>query len=160
MRQYKYYSAFVAIAVLALFGIVYLGPGDDALERREVRNIVVEFGSQLQNVPLVVEEEALKAAIETNYAPYVTDQLLEVWLRAPTSAPGRETSSPWPARIDVSAVSAQGESYVVNGRVVLMTSEEVASPGDDNAGEVPVVALLVETEAGWRIAAYEEQAPQ
>lgn len=157
MRRYRYFSVFILLAVAALFGIAYFGPGDDWIEKRSVRNVVEGFGGQLQKISLAANETQVREEIEANYRSYVSDELLDTWLAAPALAPGRETSSPWPARIEIDSITPQAKTYIVLGRVVLMTSAEEATGEDDNAGTVPVVIQLVKTEVGWRIAAYQEQ---
>src|SRR3989344_767007 len=157
MQQYKTFSIFIVLALAALFGVALYDPTDIWLEKREVRATVQEFGAQLNKVPLAGEEWQVRDALAANYRSYLTEELLEMWSEDPSLAAGRQTSSPWPARIEVITVNEQGETYVVNGEIVLMTSVEEESAAEDDAGRVPVVLLLMETDAGWRIAAYQEQ---
>ena len=157
MQQYKTFSLFIVLALTLLFGVALYGPTDIWLEKREVHAAVEEFGAQLQKVSLAGEVWQVRDALGAHYRPYLTEELLEMWSADPSLAAGRQTSSPWPARIDVGIITEQGETYVVNSEVVFMTSVEEASTADDDAGRIPVVLLLMETDAGWRIAAYQEQ---
>ena len=157
MQQYKTFSLFIVLALTLLFGVALYGPTDIWLEKHAVRAAVEKFGAQLNKVPLAAEEWQIRDALVAHYRPYLTEELLQMWSADPSRAAGRQTSSPWPARIEVNTVHEQGETYVVNGEIVLMTSVEEASAADDDAGRIPVVLLLMETDAGWRIAAYQEQ---
>lgn len=157
MKQYKYLTLFVVVAVIALLGVVFLSPSDNFLARRSATNLVVDFGMQLQRVSLLGEPSVVSAAIEEHYGPYVTEQLLQEWLRDLDEAPGRLTSSPWPARVDVIEMTRQGNGYVIRGNIVLMTSVEVDSPEDDNAGMIPVLIQVIDDGGEWKIAAYQEQ---
>ncbi|MBI5645171.1 hypothetical protein HY970_03665 [Candidatus Kaiserbacteria bacterium] len=154
MRQYTYITVFVATVLVALFGIVLLGPADNFLAKRAAANVVVDFGQELQNVSLHADPDVVREGIREHYAPYVTENLLETWLDTPNRAPGRLTSSPWPARIEVRSATRQGSGYIVQGNVVLMTSAEVEHGG--NAGLVPFIMQVTKEGGKWKIVAYEE----
>ncbi len=145
-------GAAALLALVLIAGVLLVRPNGEA----EARAVASEFVSQLKNVSLAAESDALAAAIEQYYAPYVTDELLAEWLDDPQSAPGRETSSPWPDRIFIKQVAPQGETFVINADVLYMTSVEEASPEEDASGVVVVTILVVPTNDGWRIAAYQE----
>jgi len=119
------------------------GTGESA-----ARATVETFGEQMQKVSLLAPDAS--STMATVYGAYVTPGLLASWESAPQSAPGRHTSSPWPDHIQVTTISQQGASYVVNGAVVLMTSTGLA-------GVVPVVLQVVPQNGTWLIAAYQEQ---
>lgn len=156
MKQYTAATVGIFIIFAVLAGIAYY-QGSGAADEAAVRGVVEDFGLQLKNVPLTAEEDVVQESIGQYYAPYVTQDLLTAWITTTELAPGRLTSSPWPDRIVISDISEQGAGYVVSGDIVLMTSEEVASEEDDNAGTMPVILQLVPTEDGWRIAVYQEQ---
>lgn len=156
MQQYRLITILIVVFLVAVVGIALLFRDSDGARQIAAENAVREFGSQLQNVPLAGDAASVREAIETYYSGYVTENLLSSWLDEPSSAPGRETSSPWPARIDVTSSAAQGSGYVVQGNVVLLTSEEVTSEENDNAGLIPVIILVIDQEGEWKIAAYEE----
>jgi hypothetical protein len=161
MRQYRYFTASIVFAVLALLAAaLYFGPGDEYLAERAVRAAVRDVGAQLQHVSLTADTEQVKGEIREAYAPYVTAALLEAWLDDPSTAPGRETSSPWPDSLYIRHVTPQGEGYIVEANIVLMTSVEEASPEEDDAGIQPVVMQLIKEEGEWRIAAFQIQAHQ
>lgn len=158
-RQYKRVTTAVIAAVLVLFALAwYFGPGQAAVRGDASAEAVVEsFGSTLKNVSLTADTAALKTAIEEQYAPYVTPELLAAWLADPKSAPGRLTSSPSPDRIGVATVDTQGDSRIVSGEVIYVTSADTLGEPADTA---PFVALVTPTENGWKIAAYQEEEVQ
>jgi bla regulator protein BlaR1 len=159
MKQYTTATVGLLILLGVLGGLAWYqwsGVGDVAAARATVR----DFGLQLKNVPLAAEEEVVQESIGGYYSPFVTKDLLTAWITDVELAPGRLTSSPWPDRIEIVDMTEQGAGYVVRGDIVLMTSAEVTSEEDDNAGTVPVIIQLVPVDGGWRIAAYQEQASQ
>ncbi len=128
-----------------------------AAETPSVRSVVLAFGSKMQNVNTQSSPTVLKAAIRDNYGSYVDPQLIVDWERGLAPVPGRNTSSPWPARIDIASITAAGNNaYVVKGKVVEVTSKEVASGGIAASYNV---TIRLELEAGtWLITKF-EQAP-
>ena len=87
--------------------------------------MVEDFGSTLKNVSLLAPRDLVIEAIEANYSPYVTDELMQSWLAHPRRAPGRTTSSPWPERIEITEVVRLSEGeFSVKGRIVEVTSSE------------------------------------
>lgn len=149
----------VAVAVIAavLVGL-YFGPaaresrGSDAAE-----TVLIAFGENLKNVSFLSEGDVLTAAIEQNYGPYVTPELLADWKANPEHAPGRLTSSPWPERLVIGMITAQGESRIVTGEVILVTSTEESG---ETADTVPFVAQMIPVDGVWKIAAYQEERVQ
>ena len=116
-----------------------------------VRALVVAFGHELRRVSLLAPPAQVEPDLRAAYAPYVTPGLLERWLADPAAAPGRTTSSPWPARIGIDGLEPAGNGYRVSGRVVLMTSVEL-SAGHGAAGYEPVTLTVEPQGNGWRIA--------
>jgi hypothetical protein len=145
MTSYRTFAiavgAAVLLAVVLLAGFLLISPTGDVA----ARTVSADFVSQLKNVPLTAETEDIRAAIERYYKPYVTEELLNQWLADPQSAPGRETSSPWPDRIFIKQVVPQGETYVINADVLYMTSVEEATSEEDASGVVVVTIFLVPT---------------
>lgn len=141
----------VIAGVVALGLIAYFAVGSD---ENSARRVVIDFGAKLQEVSLLAPDAS--STIESTYRPYVSEGLLKQWQAHPEGAPGRLTSSPWPDRIEVLSMSSQGSGYVVQGAIVLMTSEEKAKGG--YVGFVPVMIQLIPEGGGWRIAAFQEQA--
>ena len=154
-------SIVIVLAVIGLGAFAYFAPSlDTAKDKADVSELVTNFGSKLKNVPLSGEGSLAQQAIQENYSPYVTPELLQSWLQKPSSAPGRLTSSPWPDRIEVQNVTPQGAGYIVNGTIDLLTSVEAASSSGATAGTIPVVVQVIKNGGAWQIAAYQEQAAQ
>lgn len=102
-------------------------------EIQVVAKIVIDFGKKFQNVPLLAEREIAAKAVEENYAGLVDSELLEKWKLAPTSAPGRVVSSPWPDRIEISSIKkGEGDEYKVVGEVIEKTSSQEAGVAASN----------------------------
>jgi hypothetical protein len=120
------------------------------------RRVVERLGARLRRVSLLAPDSVVDREIRTAYASLVTPELLQRWLAEPARAPGREVSSPWPERIEVRSVTAEGEGTCrVAGEVVYVTSAERAHGGA--AARVPVT-LRVTADGGWRISEYRAEA--
>jgi hypothetical protein len=146
----------VVLAIIVIgFLMLYFGPAaQSARTDDQVQVLVTDFGSHLKNVPLLGDDAALTQAIEENYAPYVTDELLADWKANHAHAPGRLTSSPWPDRLTIDTMTPQGSGRIINGEVILMTSNEQAG---EVADTIPYVAQVVNIDGTWKIAAYQEE---
>jgi hypothetical protein len=139
----------VAVAAYALVRPHRAGGTDQAA----VRETVEHFGSEMQQVSLLAPAGDVRAAMEADYGSLVSPELLAQWEADPADAPGRLTSSPWPDHIDIDAVTAQADgTYVVQGSVVEMTSNEVEHGGE--ADEYPVTLTLANQNGAWVITAY------
>jgi hypothetical protein len=129
-----------------------------ALDDREVEawSVVELFGSRLYNVSL----QSLSAArqIRTQYTGLVSPSLLRRWEADPLAAPGRQVSSPWPDRIEISKLTFHGSSKCsVSGCVVMMSSAEIANGG--SAALVPVRLQLRRIDGRWLITDLREAVP-
>jgi hypothetical protein len=158
-NRYIAYAVGAVLIIAALFTLAwYVGPDrEKAAADASARATVEAFGRVLKNVPLTGTPEIAREAIEQQYAPYVTPELLSQWLANPQSAPGRLTSSPSPDRIGIATVTEQGNGRLVSGEVIMITS---ADPEGASTDTVPFVAMVVPTPDGWRIAAYQEEKVQ
>lgn len=117
----------------------------------EIRTLVKNFGERLQIVSLLAPDAADQ--IQEQYAAFVSEDLLAAWAADPSSAPGRLTSSPWPDRIEISAVELQPDgSYLVTGSVIEVTSAEEANGGV--AAQYPVEITVSQVESQWFITAW------
>jgi len=129
-------------------------PAASASEEAEVKNIVEGFGKRLQNVsllsPQVLEE------MRTQYAEFVSSDMLQKWIGDLSQAPGRAVSSPWPDRIEITSMTkTASDQYIVTGHIVEVTSLEVVSGG---SGEEIPVHLTVQKLAGrWLITGYGQE---
>ena len=133
-------AAIIIILLLVLFRPWYAPIADKAA----VRSAVEEFGLKLKSVSLLAPPETLRSEIRANYADLVAPELLENWLREPSRAPGRETSSPWPERLEMKKMEAADNGYWVWADVVEMTST-------GEAGRYPVLIQVVPRGGKWLI---------
>lgn len=99
-------------------------------EQYQVIRLVNIFGKKLKNVPLLANKDILVKSIKDNYSNYVTKRLLVEWIKDPTKAPGRLTSSPWPDRIEIINITkVDKNTYKVKGEIIEITSSEIAYDG-------------------------------
>jgi hypothetical protein len=114
----------------------------------EAGQVVQDFGAHLRNVSLLAPAAALKAAMDENYGPYIAPELLAQWEADPSKALGRETSSPYPARIQIGQQGAQDDVYVVYGTVVDVAQGQ---GGEEIVGTYPVEFALKQIDGRWMI---------
>lgn len=134
----------LVVAVLVVIGIFAYRMGPPATtsvsnaDDTAVRAFVVAFGSKFKNVSILADDKS--AQLATEYGPYVSSELLQRWQSNAESAPGRQTSSPWPERIDVVSVTPAGaDIYTVEGNIIEMAN--TATPPEPAA--VQPVSLTV-----------------
>jgi len=125
-RNQLYIIIAVIVFLMAAFIIYSIYNNDNSKdESKDVIVLVEDFGSTLKNVSLLAPRDLVIEAIEANYSPYVTDELMQSWLAHPRRAPGRTTSSPWPERIEITEVVRLSEGeFSVKGRILEVTSSE------------------------------------
>ncbi len=129
------------------------GQTEAACDTEAARQVATRFGERLKDVSLLAPDTVVTREIRASYDALVTEELLRSWIGDPSSAPGRQLSSPWPDRIEVRAVRPAGASMcVVEGDVVYVTSAEAAGRGI--ASRTPVT-LHVRNDGEWRISAYD-----
>lgn len=121
-------------------------PAVNESDASAARAIVEQFGLRLKDVSLLAPNAG--ESIRAKYAGLVDERLLEQWVATPAIAPGRQVSSPWPDRIEVTDVSENTGRARINGSIV-----EVTSTGE--AGRLPVRITLEKSNAGWRITEYQ-----
>ena len=138
-------AALVILAVALLFIAVLLTSSQG---ERKSRMLVEDFGAQLQQVPLLGADAT--STMQEKYERYVTPELLEEWLNNVQLAPGRLTSSPYPARIEIEDVVPQGAGYLITGVIVLETSE-------GEAGRQKVLIQVVPVDEQYRIAVFQQE---
>jgi hypothetical protein len=120
----------------------------------EARRVVEELGRRERLVSLLAPDSILRRELTDAYRDLVTPSLLAAWQDRPRNAPGRETSNPWPARIDVASVQADSSGCRVEGDVVDVATSDTASPVDRRHVSVHLV-----NQGGWRVSAYESARP-
>lgn len=116
-----------------------------------VRTVVERFGQQLQRVSLLAPESLRAEQMRESYGPFVAPDLLAAWLRDPHHAPGRQTSSPWPDRIEISSVESDDGTCTVRGDIIYATSVELSEGGA--AAREPVV-VQVRRDGAWQISGF------
>ena len=137
----------IVVFVAGVFFWNFLNPKTiKRAEKEEVTALVENFGSKLKEVSLSAPGEIVSQEIETIYAPFVSSTFLLNLTNDPTRAPGRDVSSPWPEKIEIISMEKL-DSYTiqVKGKIILMTSVEVAQGG--NAGETPIALWVRNTNA-------------
>ena len=65
----------------------------------DARDVVERFGRRMREVSLLAPDTVVRRELRDAYGALASDSLLRAWESAPANAPGREVSSPWPARI-------------------------------------------------------------
>lgn len=125
-----------------------------ACDEAAARGVVEQLGARMKDVSLLAPDTILGREMRRAYGEIVTPQLLDLWLRDPAAAPGRQVSSPWPERIEirsiVNAADAADPGCRVEGDVVFITSTDDAGSA---AARVPVTISVRQSDR-WRISAY------
>ncbi|MDB5237870.1 MAG: hypothetical protein JWM46_140 [Candidatus Kaiserbacteria bacterium] len=122
-----------------------------------VAETVEAFGSKLQKVSLLAPAADVKAAMDREYAAYVSPQLLVQWEADPENALGRTTSSPWPDRIQVHTAEPQADgTYLVRGVVVEVVNG--SSGSTDIVATYPITLTLNKAANAWLITSAEKGA--
>jgi hypothetical protein len=120
----------------------------------EARRVVERFGGRLQRVSLLAPDSVVTRELRDAYASLVAPELLDTWTTNPSSAPGREVSSPWPARIEVHSVDAIDTGGCrVEGDIIY----ESSAPTAGAPRQPESVSLVVRESDGWRIVSYESR---
>mgnify|MGYP001233870688 CR=1 FL=1 len=117
-------------------------------ELAQVKSVVENFGQQIKNVSLLNPNAS--QLIDQYYKDYVSQDLLNQWKANPANALGRQTSSPWPDRIDVTNVQrTANDTYTVEGNIIEVTSQEQANGGA--AATRPATFTVKNIEGRWLI---------
>lgn len=119
----------------------------------DVQRVVQDFGKAMKQVSLLAPSETVRAEIDAAYGPYVSGELLAAWNANPRAAPGRETSSPWPARINIGQMEGDASGFVVNGTVIEVVN---GGDGEEIVGTYPIKVRLKKIEGVWRIWYFEK----
>jgi hypothetical protein len=113
-----------------------------------VRQVVEAFGKRLQQVSL--QSPNVAEEMQGAYSPYVSDDLLALWLSDLSQAPGRFVSSPWPDRIEIVSLTQEApDRFRVTGFIVEVTSMELVKGGA--ASKVPVALTIQKEQGHWLI---------
>jgi hypothetical protein len=145
----------LGIVLLALLGWYFFSTSDMGVrDEASVREVVVNFGRAMKEVPLLGPPAAVAVAMDEAYGKYVLQDLIDAWKSTPAAAPGRRTSSPWPDRITITSVAQESESsYAVGGDVV-----ETTNAGDGETYPVTLEVKWLHNE--WIITDFEGYPPR
>lgn len=121
-----------------------------------VSQFVVDFGTKLKNVSLTASPDLLRTQMTQEYSAYLAPGLLEAWIQNPSDALGRQTSSPWPARIQVGSMEDAPNGHIVHGTVIEVVNG--SGGAEEIVGTYPVDITVQNVEGNWRITAVHEGA--
>jgi hypothetical protein len=125
-----------------------------ANQEAEIKELVENFGKRLQVVSLQAPDAAQE--LQKQYSEFVSPVLLEIWLNDVSKAPGRMVSSPWPDRIEITALSSEGfDRYEITGFIVETTSTEIGT--GEAAARIPIRLVVQRAQGGWLITEYAEE---
>jgi hypothetical protein len=132
-------------------------PDSTAADSIAARNVVLQFGARLKQVPLLAPDSTRTRAIQSQYAGLVSPLLLADWSDNPRHAAGRLTSSPWPERIEIRTMARKSNRvFVVDGEIVERTSADSAS----ESGRIQVRMALWRAGRRWMIQDYAQGPPE
>jgi hypothetical protein len=163
----KITAAVLGILILLIAGVAYLystryrnviavnTPSQTVsnIDDQTIRALITAFGGQLKTVSLLNPTAA--SQIAGQYAPFATPELLAKWEQNPGDALGRQTSSPWPDRIDIVNVRITGNRATALGNVIEVTS---ADASNTPAAVYPVTFDLTKHNGQWLISAIDKGA--
>lgn len=118
---------------------------------RTPEEVVLELGRRMKQVPTSAAPEIAAKAIREQYDGLVHPDLLNAWAKAPSDAPGRPVSSPWPERIAIEKSSVSEGRAVIDGLLVEATSTGVAR-------QVPIRVTLENAGGSWQVVGYRANA--
>lgn len=142
-------------AGIRTFSVPFLPPKQLTQNSDEtaVMQLVADFGSKLKNVSLLAPQDIVKNSLQESYGSLVSPALLAMWQNDVNKAPGRATSSPWPERIEITAMEKLSDSkYQIKGEVITMTSVEMVNGGV--AGRSPIMLVAEKIDNRWLINDY------
>lgn len=115
-----------------------------------VHQAVSDFGGCLKSVELDVPRQDIIAAMGRGMKRFISDRLYREFVQDTSKIPGRITSSPWPESIQIDSMQKiDNASYLVSGKIILMTSDALAQGG--NAGETPITLTVKNVSGTWLI---------
>ncbi|MDB5225099.1 MAG: hypothetical protein JWL87_51 [Candidatus Adlerbacteria bacterium] len=152
-------GAAVALGValmLVLFG-GQKAPDQGSVSNTEdsaIRAAIEGLGSNMKNVSLLAPDAA--AQVGAQYGLYITPELFAAWQADPKSAPGRQTSSPWPDRVEIAEVSYKDATATAQGTVVEVTNDDP----EGYAATYPVTIALEKRAEQWLISSWQKGATE
>jgi hypothetical protein len=122
----------------------------------QITETATRMGAALSSVSVLAPDTIASREIRTAYSDLVTDSLMATWLAHPSSAPGRQLSSPWPSVIRIDSVRESGKGQCTLWGMVEYTSS--APTPTDSMLRSRVEMQLAFTDH-WRISAMTSPAP-
>jgi len=107
----------------------------------------------MRRVSLLAPPAAVARDLADAYSDLATPELIAAWGRTPAKAPGRETSNPWPARVEIDSMRLEGRECRVDGHVVFVTTADT-----NTAVERRRVTVSLRDSSGWRVNGWEAAA--
>ena len=143
--------------LVLIVGVGYIaGKQKAANDSADVASVIgtsIGFGQSMHKVSLLAPQADYEVAVDQAYTKYASPDIIAQWKLNPSTAPGTQTSSPWPQGIEIISNEKQTDgSYVVQGNVLEVTSVEAASGG--YSGKYPVTLTLQKIKGTWLITGY------
>ncbi|ACL69708.1 hypothetical protein [Halothermothrix orenii] len=143
----------IILIIVTIIFIISLITYKTYMEKNIIKEVVIEFGSNLKKVSLQSPEDKLIKDINKYYKDYVTRELLNKWLTNPSKVPGRSFSSPWPEEIEIKKIkNIGGDKYRVIGIVKEVTSKELVKGEPLNRYQVELIVKKIKNK--WLISDY------
>jgi hypothetical protein len=109
--------------------------GPAACDAPAARQLAGQLGARMKLVSLLAPDAGEQ--LRKQYGDLASAQLLDAWAAAPSTAPGRDVSSPWPERIAIDSISGDvNATCTVYGDVLYATST------DSVAARKPIVITI------------------
>jgi len=116
----------------------------------KIKTLVEDFGKVLINVSLLGPSDLLEQDMKKYYGPFLSEELISQWIKEPSNALGRLTSSPWPDHIEIIDIKKiNADKYEVSCNVVEITSVEMEQGG--YADKYSVVFTVERIDDNWLI---------
>jgi hypothetical protein len=128
-------------------------PGTEEENLKAIEKLIDQLGQKLKNVSLSSPPDILKDHLEENYKGLISGELIQKWADNPSQGLGRQTSSPWPDRIEIDQIKKVGPGhYLLTGQVIEVTSVEVSQGG--YSGKYPVDLTVTLQEGQWLVTGF------
>lgn len=114
------------------------------------RQVAEELARRERLVSLLAPDSVVRRELADAYGDLVTPSLLADWQARPASAPGRQVSNPWPARLEITSMTGDSTGCRLEGEIIDVTTSDTLSPVDRRH-----VTMRITSQGGWRVSAYE-----
>jgi ABC-type Fe2+-enterobactin transport system substrate-binding protein len=124
-----------------------------------VAAMTTDFGASMKMVSILTDKPSVLAEeMDKYYRPYVSQELLEEWRADSRIALGRQTSSPYPAGIDIQSVTKINSTTIK----VTGTVNEVANNAEgivETVSTYPVTLTYEYLDDTWKMTEAEKGSP-